>query len=78
MFDDAQKMIHMLSHDGTIQAHGVIGLFPAYAVNDDIIVLNETKSDVIATLFGLRQQVCYRHWHGPGIMMHGISLANSW
>ena len=50
-------MIHMICSDKCIQAHGVIGLFPAFSDGDDIKLLDEEKSDVIATFFGLRQQV---------------------
>lgn len=51
-------MIHKLCSERSIQARGVIGLFPAYRDGDDVKMMNEGKSDVIATLCGLRQQVC--------------------
>lgn len=57
VFEDAQQMIRMICSDRCIQAHGVIGLFPAFSDGDDIKLLNEEKSDIIATFFGLRQQV---------------------
>lgn len=41
----------------SVHARGVIGLFPAYSDGDDVKVLNEDKSDVLATFYGLRQQV---------------------
>lgn len=57
MFDDAKKMIDMILQTSMIKAHGIIGLFPAYSVGDDIVILDEKKTDQIGTLCGLRQQV---------------------
>lgn len=57
IFDDAQEMLNKICEDGVVQAHGVIGLFPANSDGDDIKVFNEHKSDVISILCGLRQQV---------------------
>lgn len=57
LFEEAQQMINMICKEGCVQARGVIGLFPAYSNGDDMKVLNEDRSDVIATLYGLRQQV---------------------
>ena len=59
VFEEAQQMIHTICSDRCVQAHGVIGLFPAFSDGDDIKLLNEEKTDVITTLFGLRQQVLY-------------------
>ena len=57
MFDDAQNMLDTLCRSGALKAHGAIGLFPAYSDGDDVMVLNEKKTDIIATFYGLRQQV---------------------
>ena len=43
-----------------LTAHGVVGLFPAHVINDDIIVFNEDRSEVKGTLYGIRQQVWTR------------------
>lgn len=50
-------MISTICKEGSVRAGGVIGLFPAYSDGDDVKVLNEDKSDVLATFYGLRQQV---------------------
>ena len=56
-------MLDVICQSCTLQAHGVLGLFPAYSNGDDVVVLNEEKTDVIATLYGLRQQVCVLQCH---------------
>ena len=58
MFDEAMQVLAMICEDKTVKAHGIIGLFPAYSFGDDVVILNEMKTDEIATLYGLRQQVC--------------------
>ena len=57
LFHDSQNMLQMISANQLIQAHGVVAIYPAFSEGDDIKVTNEDKSDVIATLHGLRQQV---------------------
>lgn len=57
MFDEAKHVLDMICETHTVQANGVIGLFPAYSLDDDVVVLNKEKTDKIATLYGLRQQV---------------------
>lgn len=40
-----------------LQGHGVVGLYPANSVGDDIeVYTDETRSEVAATLYTLRQQ----------------------
>ena len=56
LFDEAQVMMKKIRSDKLLQAHGVVGLYRARRHGDDIHVLGEDGS-VLATLFGLRQQV---------------------
>jgi 5-methyltetrahydrofolate--homocysteine methyltransferase len=64
LWDDAQLMLDNLIREKWLRADGVIGLFPANAVGDDIqVYTNETRAEVRATLHQLRQQ----SEHRPGI-----------
>lgn len=56
LYDEAQVMLKQIIRDKSLQAHGVVGLYRASRDGDDVHVLAEDGS-VIATLFGLRQQV---------------------
>jgi 5-methyltetrahydrofolate--homocysteine methyltransferase len=57
LYDDAQDMLDRLVKEKWLTANGVIGLFPANAVGDDIEVYTDsTRSEVRATLHNLRQQ----------------------
>lgn len=57
IFDEAQIMLEQIVSEGLLTARGVVGLFPANAINDDIVVYNEDRSQIKGTLYGLRQQV---------------------
>ena len=57
LFADAQAMLDKLEQDGTLSCAGVIGLFPANSVGDDVeIYTDESRSQVLQTLRFLRQQ----------------------
>ncbi|MFD1008668.1 MULTISPECIES: methionine synthase [Oceanisphaera] len=57
LFADAQAMLDKLEKDGTLSCAGVIGLFPANSVGDDVeIYTDESRSEVLQTLRFLRQQ----------------------
>eukprot|EP01114_Cavostelium_apophysatum_P001273 TRINITY_DN1107_c0_g1_i1.p1 TRINITY_DN1107_c0_g1~~TRINITY_DN1107_c0_g1_i1.p1 ORF type:complete len:1245 (-),score=428.66 TRINITY_DN1107_c0_g1_i1:22-3756(-) len=57
VFDDAQKMLKRIIDEKLLQAHAVIGFYPANSVNDDIeIYSDEERQNKIATFYGLRQQ----------------------
>ncbi|RNM14313.1 methionine synthase [Nocardioides pocheonensis] len=57
LYDDAQDMLDRLIKEKWLTANGVIGLFPANAVGDDIEVYSdESRSQVRVTLRNLRQQ----------------------
>ncbi|MHA1157509.1 MAG: methionine synthase [Alphaproteobacteria bacterium] len=58
LFDDAQKMLARLVEEDWLTARGVVGLWPANADGDDIIVYaDETRSEERARLYTLRQQI---------------------
>jgi len=64
LYDDAQKMLDRLIDEGWLTANGVVGLFPANAVGDDIeVYLDEERGDPHAVLHQLRQQ----GEHRPGV-----------
>ncbi|MBU3824142.1 MAG: methionine synthase [Candidatus Oceanisphaera merdipullorum] len=57
LFADAQAMLDKLEKDGTLRCAGVIGLFPANSVGDDVeIYADESRTQVLETLRFLRQQ----------------------
>jgi len=57
LYDDAQAMLDQLIEEKWLTANGVIGLFPANAVGDDLeLYLDESRTAVHATLHNLRQQ----------------------
>nr|MDP2190040.1 methionine synthase [Rhodoferax sp.] len=58
VYADGQAMLKKLTEGRWLTANGVIGLYPANAVNDDDIEFytDETRSQVALTWYGLRQQ----------------------
>jgi 5-methyltetrahydrofolate--homocysteine methyltransferase len=64
LWDDAQAMLDVLINEEWITAAGVIGLFPANAIDDDIeVYTDESRTRARATLHMLRQQTEHR----PGV-----------
>ncbi|MEO9138813.1 MAG: methionine synthase [Jatrophihabitans sp.] len=65
LYDDGQKMLDTLIEEKWLEASGVIGLFPANAIDFDSVELytDESRSEVLTTLHHLRQQTEHR----PGI-----------
>jgi 5-methyltetrahydrofolate--homocysteine methyltransferase len=64
LFDDAQAMLDRIVDEGWLTAKGVVGLFPANSVGDDIeVYLGEERGDAHAVLHHLRQQGAHR----PGV-----------
>jgi 5-methyltetrahydrofolate--homocysteine methyltransferase len=58
LFDDALEMIEKLSRDSSLKCKGVVGMFPAASVGDDIeIYENEDRTNVIHTQCTMRQQL---------------------
>jgi 5-methyltetrahydrofolate--homocysteine methyltransferase len=57
LFDDAQEMLDQVIQENLLYAKGVIGLFPANSIGDDIeIYTNEDRNEILTTLHMLRQQ----------------------
>ncbi len=57
LYADAKKMLERIKQKKLLKANGVLGIFPANASNDDIIVWkDELRQEKAATLFELRSQ----------------------
>ncbi|NML13810.1 methionine synthase [Azohydromonas sp. G-1-1-14] len=57
LFEDAQRMLQRLVEGRWLQAHGVIGLYPANAVGDDIeFYADEARGEPLMSWHGLRLQ----------------------
>lgn len=64
LYEEAQAMLDRIIEEKWLTAKGVIGLFPANAVGDDIeIYTDESRTEVAHTLHMLRQQGKHR----PGV-----------
>lgn len=57
LFADANEMLDQLSRDGALNPRGVVGIFPANRVGDDIeIYTDESRTQVLKVSHHLRQQ----------------------
>ena len=57
LFADAQAMLERIVQEKWLQASGVVGLFPANSVGDDVeVYADESRAQPIATFHFLRQQ----------------------
>jgi 5-methyltetrahydrofolate--homocysteine methyltransferase len=57
LFADAQAMLECIVQERWLQASGVVGLFPANSVGDDVeVYADESRTQAIATFHFLRQQ----------------------
>jgi 5-methyltetrahydrofolate--homocysteine methyltransferase len=57
LYDDAQRLLDRFARDGSLRARGVVGLFPANRIGDDLaIYTDERRAAVLATFHTLRQQ----------------------
>ncbi|GAB4349597.1 MAG: methionine synthase [Gammaproteobacteria bacterium] len=57
LFADAQAMLQRIVAEGWLQAKGIVGLFPANAVEDDVeVYADESRREVAARFHFLRQQ----------------------
>ena len=57
LFADAQAMLARIVEENWLQANGVVGLFPANSVGDDVAVYaDESRAQPLATFHFLRQQ----------------------
>ncbi len=61
LFNDAQAMLKQIVDEKWLTARGVIGLWPAHGVGDDIAVYaDENRDSEVGRFFGLRQQMAGR------------------
>ncbi|MGE3868577.1 MAG: methionine synthase, partial [Pseudorhodoplanes sp.] len=60
LFEDAQAMLKTIVSKNWFKAAAVAGFWPAQAMGDDIVVLDESRTQPIATLHSLRQQLTRR------------------
>jgi 5-methyltetrahydrofolate--homocysteine methyltransferase len=61
LFEDANRMLDRIIEEKWLRANGVIGLFPANSVGDDIeVYTDESRESVATTLHTLRQQGQHR------------------
>ncbi|TPX37231.1 methionine synthase [Synchytrium microbalum] len=57
LFEDAQSMLKDIVAHNILKASAIVGFYPANSVGDDIeVYADETRSEVTATFYGLRQQ----------------------
>jgi 5-methyltetrahydrofolate--homocysteine methyltransferase len=57
IFDDANTLLEKIIKEKLISANGIIGLFPANSVGDDIeIYSDDSRSGILATMHTIRQQ----------------------
>jgi len=57
VFSDGKRMMKRLIEGRWLQAHAVVGLYPANSVGDDIVLwTDESRSQKALTWYGLRQQ----------------------
>ena len=57
VYEDAQAMLKKIIEGRWVQANGVMGIFPANRVGDDIVFYtDESRTQVLSTWYGMRQQ----------------------
>jgi len=80
VYADAKRMLTRLIEGRWLTASGVMGLYPANSVGDDIeIYTDETRSEVAMTWHGLRQQTektAVNDANGVGVMRPSRCLAD--
>jgi 5-methyltetrahydrofolate--homocysteine methyltransferase len=58
IYNDANSLLDKIVNDKLLAANGIVGLFPANSLDDDIeIYSDESRSGILATLHTLRQQI---------------------
>lgn len=61
LYDDANRLLDEIVRDGSLQANGICGFFPANASGDDILIYtDESRKSIRTTLHMLRQQTVKR------------------
>ncbi|XP_075059832.1 methionine synthase isoform X2 [Mixophyes fleayi] len=60
VYDDAQKLLQVLINQRKFEARGIVGIWPAQSIQDDIMLYTGEDvlhpSEPVATFYGLRQQ----------------------
>lgn len=57
LWDEANEMLQEFVRDKPVTLNAIVGLYPANSVGDDVeVYTDESRSEVRATLYGLRQQ----------------------
>ncbi|MDH7605108.1 MAG: methionine synthase [Melioribacter sp.] len=57
IFDDANKLLNKIITENLLTANGIVGLFPANSLDDDIeIYTDDSRTGILAILHTLRQQ----------------------
>jgi 5-methyltetrahydrofolate--homocysteine methyltransferase len=57
VLDDGAKLLEQAMHEHWLRANAAVAFYPANAVGDDIeIYIDDTRSEVLFTWYGLRQQ----------------------
>ena len=57
LFDDANALLDRISRERLLRCHGVVGIWPANSVGDDIeLYADDGRAEVLGTLHTLRQQ----------------------
>ncbi len=70
LYADAKRMLAEIIEGRKLTAHGVVGLWPANSVGDDIVLYtDETRKTPLATLHGLRQQMAKREDGAPNFCL---------
>jgi 5-methyltetrahydrofolate--homocysteine methyltransferase len=55
LFNDARNMLNRLDSDNLLQIRSVVGFFPAASVDEDILIYNEARSNVLTKINTYRQ-----------------------
>lgn len=56
VYNDAQRVLDAFEQNGKLRPSGILGIFPAVREGDDIAILSDDRSQVIAKSYHLRQQ----------------------
>ena len=57
LFEDAERLLDRIAAGALLQPRGVVGLFPAASIGDDIeVYVDDARNEVAAVVHGLRQQ----------------------
>mmetsp|Transcript_14897 Transcript_14897/g.37861 ORF Transcript_14897/g.37861 Transcript_14897/m.37861 type:complete len:1207 (+) Transcript_14897:3-3623(+) len=58
LFDDAQKMLTKFRENKSLKLVGIVGIYPANSIGDDIVIYSDdaSRSEVTHTFYTLRQQ----------------------